>query len=170
MKKYLTIILFLILIFFTSNVLQSCTNNKFKFFDDRPNDRIVNVIDLFSAEEKVVYDDISKLTKKQAFELSELILHVPYLERVYSSNTRSAKPFYLYKISEGRIEKSTKSNKNKFPIFFISEKELFKGKILQDSVYLFLNSSQGYQVLLKNMNINYNWVDKAPFSKSQDLF
>lgn len=122
----------------------------------------IQSINLFP-KELFAYDNTGKLSFDEAFTQSTHVIRAAYLKQIDNSNTRSVKPFYIYQVNEGSLNKPLDTSKNKFPLLFLSKQELFKGKELRDSIYLFLVPLQGYQVLHENISIEYEWVDEAPF-------
>jgi hypothetical protein len=124
--------------------------------------RNTQTINLFP-KESFVQGNTGKLSFDEAFVQSKLVIRTAYLKQIDNSNARGGNPFYVYQVNEGWFEKSVDDDRNKFPILFISERELFRGKILRDSVCLFLASLQQYQILQENISIKYEWVHGAPF-------
>lgn len=121
-------------------------------------------INLFN-KELSVYDNTGKLSWDDAFAQSKQVVHTAYIKQIDYSNDRGVKSFYIYQIDEGSFVKSVDTHKIKFPILFLSNQELFKGKMLNDSVYLFLGPLHKYLLLQKNTNIKYEWIYEAPFLK-----
>ena len=145
--------------------LHSCTSKEAgAVIADENARRKTQSINLFP-KESFVYDNTGKLSLDEAFTQSTHVIRTAYLKQIDNSNGRSVKPFYIYQVYEGSFNKPLDTSKNKFPLLFLSKQELFKGKELRDSIYLFLVPLQGYQVLQENIGINYEWVDEAPFLK-----
>ncbi|NAW50028.1 hypothetical protein GNY06_01005 [Elizabethkingia argentiflava] len=111
----------------------------------------------------LVYDNTGKLSLDQAFARSTQVIRTAEIKQIDHSNKRGVKDFYLYKVDRGKFEKSEERSKHKFPLLFLSEQQLFKGKRSQDSAYIFLVPLEQYKVLKKNINIQYKWLDEAPF-------
>ena len=129
--------------------------------------RETHAINLFPRELST-YNNIGKMSFDEAFVQSTLVIHAADLVQLDHSNSRSVKPFYIYQVDKGTFEKSANAKETKFPIFFLSREELFKGKLLGDSVYVFLAPLRQYQVLQHNAGITYKWVNEAPFLRHQD--
>jgi hypothetical protein len=147
-----------------TGILQGCTSKEGKIGAENSQEIKVHTIDLFP-QEGMIYDNTGKLSFDEAFQLSKEVLYVASIEKVDSSQTRGIKPFYIYKAAEGRFEKSVDTQKNKLLVLFLSEKNLFQGRILNDSMYLFLEPLQQYELLRKGLGIKYKWVNNAPFVK-----
>ena len=147
-----------------TGILQGCTSKEEKISTERPQEMKVHTIDLFP-QEGTIYDNAGKLSFDEAFQISKEVLYVASVKSVDSSNSRGVKPFYIYQATEGRFEKSSDAKKNKFPILFLAEQKLFKGKALNDSIYLFLEPLQQYELLRRNQGIKYKWVNNAPSVK-----
>jgi hypothetical protein len=142
--------------------LHSCTGTESAVISNENIGRNAQAINLFP-EQSFAYDNTGKLSLNEAFKQSGYVIRTAHLKQIENSNGRSIKPFYIYQVNEGSFNKSLDTTKNKFPVLFLSRKELFKGKVLQDSVYLFLAPLQQYHVLQENIGIAYEWIDAAPF-------
>lgn len=129
---------------------------------DGSTSRNMQPINLFP-EESFKYDNTGKWSLDEAFEKSGQVIRTAHLKQVDNSSARGAKPFYIYQADEGSFEKPADTGKNKFPLLFLSRQELFKGKALKDSVYLFLAPVRHYEILRQNINIQYEWIEDAPF-------
>ena len=142
-------------------LLQSCTDRRSATPARTIEHRKFYTIDLF--QEQVAYDNAGKMSPKEAFANSPRVIRTAHLKLVDYSNERGVKPFYIYQVDQGKFEKSGDARRSKFPVLFLSRQELFKGKVLRDSVYLFLGQLRQYQVLQLNAGIKYEWIDEAPF-------
>ena len=143
--------------------VHSCTGKEAgAVIADETSGRKTQAINLFP-KELFAYDNTGKLSLDEAFTQSTHVVRTAYLKQIDNSNGRSVKPFYIYQAYEGSFNKPLDTSRNKFPLIFLSKQELFKGKVLRDSVYLFLAPLQGYKVLQENIGIEYEWVDEAPF-------
>ena len=142
--------------------LHGCTGTESAVISNENIGRNVQTINLFP-EQSFVYDNKGKLSLNEAFKQSGHVIRTAHLKQIENSNGRSVKPFFIYQVDEGSFDKSVDTTKNKFPVLFLSRQELFKGKVLQDSVYLFLAPLQQYHVLQENIGIQYEWIDAAPF-------
>lgn len=141
----------------------SCTDDvQVRTVDDKNNRRNTQAINLFPEEDVVDYY-VDRITREEAFIRSKLVIRSTNLKQISNSNTRSARPFYVYQVGDGSLEKSVGKEKLKLPLLFVSRRELFKGKILQDSVYLYLSPIKNYKILQKNRGIAFVWMDEAPF-------
>ena len=129
---------------------------------DETTGRNAQTINLFP-EKSFAYDNTGKLSLDEAFIQSQKVIRTAHLKQIDNSNERSVQPFYVYQVDGGRFEKPADTSTNRFPLLFLSRQELFKGKVLQDSVYLFLAPLQQYRVLQETIGIQYEWVDEAPF-------
>lgn len=142
--------------------LHGCTGKESGAIITDDSGRRTQAINLFP-KELFAYDNTGKLSLDEAFAQSRQVIRTAYVKQIDNSNSRSRMPFYIYQVDEGSFEKLVSTGKSKFPVLFLSKQELFKGKILRDSVYLFLVPLQQYQMLQENIGIKYEWVDEAPF-------
>jgi hypothetical protein len=147
-----------------TGIFQGCLDKETKKNSEGLKEIKTYTVDLFP-KESMIYDNTGKLSFDEAFEISKEVLYVASIIKVDSSDSRGVKPFYIYQATEGRFEKSSDVKKNKLPILFLSEQKLFKGKTLNDSIYLFLEPLQQYELLRKNQEIKYKWLQNAPFVK-----
>lgn len=144
-------------------ILYSCTEQlPPTAVEDGNNRRSTQAINLFP-EDDFSDNQVDKVTWEEAFAGSKLVIRSTNVQQISHSNTRSAQPFYVYQVKEGSLAKSVDSKKLKLPLLFVSRRELFKGKVWQDSVYLFLLPIKHYKVLQKNTNVAFAWMDEAPF-------
>jgi len=158
--KYLKRISIGLIIF--SGVIQGCSNHEKETSIGTTQGRMLHTINLFP-KENIIYDNTGKLSLDEAFQLSKEVVYAVNIEKIDSSISRGVKPFYVYRATEGRFEKTTNVKKNKLPFLFISEQKLFQGKVSHDSTYLFLEPIQQYGLLRKKMDVKYQWVYAAPF-------
>ena len=141
-------------------LLQACQSETDR---DMTDNRKFQRINLFSQDTEIVYDNTGKLSFEEAFQASEYVLLAADIIKIDSSATRGVRPFYVYRIDQGKIEKSKSSQKWKFPVYFVSEDRLFRGTYVTDSVYLFLSPLKDYAILKNNSPISYQWLYDAPF-------
>lgn len=109
------------------------------------------------------YDNTDKLSWDEAYLKSTTVLHTGQLRKLANANDRALRPFYVYSVDAGSIDKTTPTEKSKFPLLFISKVELYEGTRFDDSVYLFLAPLRQYQMLENNLGARYEWVNNAPF-------
>ena len=144
-------------------VLQACnTNNNADKLQDVSN-RKFHRIDLFSEKNVQHSNSSNRLTSGNAYDVSDYVLTTPHVVKTDSSDTRGVKAFYVYKVKSALVNKEQKGTKLKFPLYFISEENLFKEKI-NDSVSLYISLNTDFNILKLNSEIKYKWVTNAPFS------
>lgn len=133
--------------------------------DDFRNGHAVRTTQTFNLfpKESFGYDNKGKLSWDEAFLQSQHVVRTANLKQLDNANNRGAKPFYVYQVDAGSFEKLNASDKSKFPLLFLSKEQLFEGKVLRDSVYLFLAPIQKHQLLQNNMGVTYEWLTNSPF-------
>ena len=90
------------------------------------------------------------------------MLVAPNIQKVDSAYGRGVQKTYIYRISEGYITKSPKKIKIPSEILFISKEDLFKERILTDSISVFLVPLDKYKILRNYRRIDYEWLPDAP--------
>lgn len=123
--------------------------------------RQYNTINLFSGGH-VVYDNSGKLTLQEAIASSKLVIRTDNLKLIDRSADRGIAPIYIYQVDGGSISKPADARKIRFPILLLSKDELYGGKALDDSVYVFLAPLRQYHILQKHIGIRYEWTAGAP--------
>ena len=142
-------------------LLWSCSDSKELSQETLMTVRGNYVVDLFPAEETPL-EETKHLTYEEALSKSQLVLVAPNVQKVDSAYGRGVQKSYIYRISEGYVAKSPEKIKIPSEILFISKEDLFKERILTDSISVFLLPLNKYKILRNYRKIDYEWLPDAP--------
>lgn len=151
-------ILFLVVI-----VFQSCTNKSKYPGSIYDHQKKPLKYDLFSGEDETRNKD-KALSWEEAYQKSKIVLLINSLEEFIKSKDRSENPFYIYRIKNGRTEKTENNGKIEFPLYFLSETKLPLPKNQTDSLYIFLIPIKEYKILKSDLPLQYKWLDNSPIN------
>ncbi len=156
MKIYNTVFL----LFFILIACNKSTEEQFYKDDDK-----INKYNLFIENNNLKVDET--LSFEQAFEKSNIVIKTINLVKVDSTKSRGVNPFFVYKITNGIIEKNLEKQKLDLPFYFIAQDRFYKNKIFKDSIFVFLQPFKNHKVLKNNTLLKNQWLDKAPFTNQK---
>ncbi|WP_234047710.1 hypothetical protein [Chryseobacterium paridis] len=98
------------------------------------------------------------MNKKECTDASDMVLVSSNVKLVDSSSGRG-KSIFIYRLTSGVIEKTTRDSVVTYPFQFLSNQRL---KLKKDSMYIFLKKLSGYRFIAEEKKLNYQWLKSAP--------
>lgn len=114
-------------------------------------------IDLFADEIKEGKAYIMK--PQECFDESDMVVSSSNIKLIDQSQGRG-KPIFIYRVINGKVEKTTRDSIVDFPFSFLSNQQL---KFKKDSAsYIYLKKLEGYRFIAKEKHLKYQWLKAAP--------
>ncbi|WP_326984636.1 hypothetical protein VUJ46_08950 [Chryseobacterium sp. MYb264] len=113
-------------------------------------------VDLFKDERSE--NNAYVMSEDEAYDKSDMVLSTSDTKLIDSSSGRG-KPFFIYKIFSGDIEKTTRDSVVSFPLEIISTEKL---NLKKEPSYIFLEMLKGFRFIAEERKIKYQWVPGAP--------
>ena len=114
-------------------------------------------IDLFADEIKEGKAYIMK--PQECFDESDLVVSSSNVKLIDQSQGRG-KSIFIYRVINGKVEKTTRDSIVDFPFSFLSNQQL---KFKKDSAsYIYLKKLEGYRFIAKEKHLKYQWLKAAP--------
>ncbi|MCF2218178.1 hypothetical protein H9Q08_02550 [Chryseobacterium sp. PS-8] len=114
-------------------------------------------IDLFADEIKEGKAYIMK--SQECFDESDMVISSSNIKLIDQSQGRG-KSIFIYKVINGKVEKTTRDSIVDFPFNFLSNQQL---KFKKDSTsYIYLKKLEGYRFIAKEKHLKYQWLKAAP--------
>ncbi|ROI04111.1 hypothetical protein EGI16_09940 [Chryseobacterium sp. G0240] len=100
------------------------------------------------------------MDEDECFDGSELVIASSGVKLADSSKGRG-RPFFIYKVSSGKVLKTVRDSVVEYPLQFLSNQRLKLKK--EDSMYVYLKKLEGYRFVVKDKNnLKYQWLRTAP--------
>ena len=114
-------------------------------------------IDLFADEIKEGKAYIMK--PQECFDESDMVVSSSNIKLIDQSQGRG-KSIFIYRVINGKVEKTTRDSIVDFPFSFLSNQQL---KFKKDSAsYIYLKKLEGYRFIAKEKHLKYQWLKAAP--------
>jgi hypothetical protein len=114
-------------------------------------------IDLFADEIKEGKAYIMK--PQECFDESDMVISSSNIKLIDQSQGRG-KSIFIYRVINGKVEKTTRDSMVDFPFSFLSNQQL---KFKKDSAsYIYLKKLEGYRFIAKEKHLKYQWLKAAP--------
>ncbi|WP_288461179.1 hypothetical protein [uncultured Chryseobacterium sp.] len=114
-------------------------------------------IDLFADEIKEGKAYIMK--PQECFDESDMVVSSSNIKLIDQSQGRG-KSIFIYRVNNGKVEKTTRDSIVDFPFSFLSNQQL---KFKKDSTsYIYLKKLEGYRFIAKEKHLKYQWLKAAP--------
>lgn len=114
-------------------------------------------IDLFADEIKEGKAYIMK--PQECFDESDMVIASSNIKLIDQSQGRG-KSIFIYRVINGKVEKTTRDSIVDFPFSFLSNQQL---KFKKDSAsYIYLKKLEGYRFIAKEKHLKYQWLKAAP--------
>lgn len=114
-------------------------------------------IDLFADEIKEGKAYIMK--PQECFDESDMVISSSNIKLIDQSQGRG-KSIFIYRVINGKVEKTTRDSIVDFPFSFLSNQQL---KFKKDSAsYIYLKKLEGYRFIAKEKHLKYQWLKAAP--------
>ena len=114
-------------------------------------------IDLFADEIKEGKAYIMK--PQECFDGSDMVVSSSNIKLIDQSQGRG-KSIFIYRVINGKVEKTTRDSMVDFPFSFLSNQQL---KFKKDSAsYIYLKKLEGYRYIAKEKHLKYQWLKAAP--------
>ncbi|WP_336690345.1 MULTISPECIES: hypothetical protein [unclassified Chryseobacterium] len=114
-------------------------------------------IDLFADEIKEGKAYIMK--PQECFDESDMVVSSSNINLIDQSKGRG-KSIFIYRVINGKVEKTTRDSIVDFPFSFLSNQQL---KFKKDSTsYIYLKKLEGYRFIAKEKHLKYQWLKAAP--------
>lgn len=114
-------------------------------------------IDLFADEIKEGKAYIMK--PQECFDESDMVISSSNIKLIDQSQGRG-KSIFIYRVINGKVEKTTRDSMVDFPFSFLSNQQL---KFKKDSAsYIYLKKLKGYRFIAKEKHLKYQWLKAAP--------
>lgn len=98
------------------------------------------------------------MNKEECIDGSDMVLVSSDIKLVDSSSGRG-RPIFIYRLTSGEIEKTTRDSVVTYPFQFLSNQRL---KLKKDSMYVFLKKLNGYRFIAEEKKLKYQWLKSAP--------
>lgn len=98
------------------------------------------------------------MNKEECIDGSDMVLVSSDVKLVDSSSGRG-RPIFIYRLTSGTIEKTTRDSVITYPLQFLSNQRL---KLKRDSMYIFLKKLNGYRFIAEEKKLKYQWLKSAP--------
>jgi hypothetical protein len=123
-----------------------------------------HTIDLFADERQVGKAYIMK--PQECFDESDMVVSSGNVKVVDQSSGRG-KSIFIYRVTSGKVLKTTRDSIVNFPFQFLSDQKLM---FQRDSAsYIYLKKLEGYRFIAKEMKLKYQWLKAAPvYSAKQE--
>ena len=116
-----------------------------------------HTIDLFADEIKEGKAYIMK--PQECFDESDMVIASSNIKLIDQSQGRG-KSIFIYRVINGKVEKTTRDSMVDFPFSFLSNQQL---KFKKDSAsYIYLKKLEGYRFIAKEKHLKYQWLKAAP--------
>ncbi|WP_185117453.1 hypothetical protein [Chryseobacterium mucoviscidosis] len=114
-------------------------------------------IDLFADEIKEGKAYIMK--PQECFDESDMVVSSSNIKLIDQSQGRG-KSIFIYRVINGKVEKTTRDSIVDFPFSFLSNQQL---KFKKDSAsYIYLKKLEGYRFIAKEKHLKHQWLKAAP--------
>lgn len=114
-------------------------------------------IDLFADEIKEGKAYIMK--PQECFDESDMVISSSNIKLIDQSQGRG-KSIFIYRVVNGKVEKTTRDSMVDFPFSFLSNQQLMFRK--DSTSYIYLKKLEGYRFIAKEKNLKYQWLKAAP--------
>ncbi|WP_343665005.1 hypothetical protein [Chryseobacterium mucoviscidosis] len=114
-------------------------------------------IDLFADEIKEGKAYIMK--PQECFDESDMVVSSSNIKLIDQSQGRG-KPIFIYRVNNGKVEKTTRDSIVDFPFSFLSNQQLMFRK--DSASYIYLKKLEGYRFIAKEKHLKYQWLKAAP--------
>ncbi|WP_308004814.1 hypothetical protein [uncultured Chryseobacterium sp.] len=114
-------------------------------------------IDLFADEIKEGKAYIMK--PQECFDESDMVISSSNIKLIDQSQGRG-KSIFIYRVINGKVEKTTRDSMVDFPFSFLSNQQLMFKK--DSTSYIYLKKLEGYRFIAKEKHLKYQWLKAAP--------
>ena len=114
-------------------------------------------IDLFADEIKEGKAYIMK--PQECFDESDMVISSSNIKLIDQSQGRG-KSIFIYRVVNGKVEKTTRDSMVDFPFSFLSNQQLMFRK--DSTSYIYLKKLEGYRFIAKEKHLKYQWLKAAP--------
>lgn len=114
-------------------------------------------IDLFADEIKEGKAYIMK--PQECFDESDMVISSSNIKLIDQSKGRG-KSIFIYRVINGKVEKTTRDSIVDFPFSFLSNQQLMFRK--DSTSYIYLKKLEGYRFIAKEKHLKYQWLKAAP--------
>lgn len=114
-------------------------------------------IDLFADEIKEGKAYIMK--PQECFDESDMVVSSSNIKLIDQSQGRG-KSIFIYRVINGKVEKTTRDSMVAFPFSFLSNQQLMFRK--DSASYIYLKKLEGYRFIAKEKHLKYQWLKAAP--------
>jgi hypothetical protein len=114
-------------------------------------------IDLFADEIKEGKAYIMK--PQECFDESDMVISSSNIKLIDQSQGRG-KSIFIYRVINGKVEKTTRDSMVAFPFSFLSNQQLMFRK--DSTSYIYLKKLEGYRFIAKEKQLKYQWLKAAP--------
>lgn len=114
-------------------------------------------IDLFADEIKEGKAYIMK--PQECFDESDMVISSSNIKLIDQSQGRG-KSIFIYRVNNGKVEKTTRDSMVAFPFSFLSNQQLMFRK--DSTSYIYLKKLEGYRFIAKEKHLKYQWLKAAP--------
>ncbi|WP_375180750.1 hypothetical protein [Chryseobacterium sp.] len=96
---------------------------------------------------------------QECFDESDMVVSSSNIKLIDQSHSRG-KSIFIYRVINGKVEKTTRDSIVDFPFSFLSNQQL---KFKKDSAsYVYLKKLEGYRFIAKEKHLKYQWLKAAP--------
>ncbi|KQT26111.1 hypothetical protein ASG22_05410 [Chryseobacterium sp. Leaf405] len=114
-------------------------------------------VDLFADER--VEGKAYIMKPQECFDASDMVVSGSDINLIDQSTDRGQSVF-IYKVTSGKVLKTTRDSVVIFPMQFLSNQKLQFKKY--STSYIYLKKLEGYRFIAKEMNLKYQWLKAAP--------
>ncbi len=110
-------------------------------------------VDLFENEQRI---DDHTITKKEAFELSKVVINTDSVQLLDQSTRKNKTTIYVYKIEKGKVEKG-ENDSIQFPINILTTSKI---NPKEKSLTIYLVDLTAYKLIVSDFNIKYQIISE----------